>query len=488
MLRWVVTLVVLLGAGGLAGGFFLGGCSRLPEVTAPWTESPRESYAASLEQAGLASTALGRAWLAAGENALAHAVEVQAPYRETVYFDPSDPEAAGFRLELRRGQRLRVGVLAEADRGGADRAEGDDGALESDGEAPEAERRAERLLAAQPVPRHFVEIFEAPRTVGGEPRRLASGDRQPSDEPLALEEAVRRDGALLVRVQPELLAGGRFTVTLEAEPSLTFPVEGRDSAAIRSFFGDPRDAGHRRHKGVDIFAERGTPALAAADGRVLRVGTNRLGGKTVWMYAEGLGLAFYYAHLDRQSVRRGQRVRAGETVGRVGNTGNARSTPPHLHFEIRDGGALDPWPFLHRTPGEPPELEVDPAILGGWHRVRREGSRLRIAPRRDAGLIGELSRGTPVALDAGVGDWLRVRLPDGRRGFLAASLTEPANRPLRSFRLERPELLRHRPTVRAPAVAELLGGEEIGVLGESAEALYVEAAAGRRGWIVPPRS
>ena len=106
----------------------------------------------------------------------------------------------------------------------------------------------------------------------------------------------------------------------------------------------------------------------------------------------------------------------------------------------------------------------------------------------DAGLVGELPRGTPVALDAGIGDWLRVRLPDGRRGFLVASLTEPADEPLRRFRLESPELLRHRPAPGAPAIAELLGGEELGVLGESSEALYVEVAAGRRGWIAPPRS
>lgn len=457
----MLLLALFLTAGGLAAGFFLGGCSRLPEMTAPWVESPRESYAQTLEDAGLASTALGQAWIAAGSRALERPVDVQPPYRETVFFDPTEPEAAGFRLDLRRGQRLQVTVTWE-------------------GEEDDEEKRREP--ADDPSPRRFVDLFAAPRAVGGEPKRLTSAEEEPT-----VEHTVRQDGTYLVRVQPELLVGGRCTVTLEALPTLVFPVEGGDSAAIRSFFGDPRDGGSRRHLGVDIFAPRGTPAVAAADARVVRVGNNRLGGKTVWLFAEELGLSLYYAHLDRQEVRRGERVRAGETVGRVGNTGNARNTPPHLHFGVRDGRAVDPWPFLVRPPGELAVLAVEPGLLGGWSRVTREGSRLRIAPRRDAGLVAELSRWTPVAVRAGHGDWLRVDLPDGSRGYLAARLTEPAREPLRHLRLEGPELLRHHPAPGASAVAGLLGGEEIGVLaaqpGAAADLLYVEAATGKRGWI-----
>ena len=457
-MRLVLLLVFVLGAGGLAAGFFLGGCSRLPEVTAPWVDSPRESYAATLEDAGLASTALGRAWLAAGTEALERPVDVQPPYRETVFFDPSDPDAAGFRLDLRRGQRLRVTVTWDDEQ---DRSEPD------------------------PSPRRFVDLFLMPRTVGDEPKRLTS-----AEETTTVEHRVRRDGGYLVRLQPELLVGGRFTVTLEALPTLVFPVEGKDAASIRSFFGDPRDGGRRRHQGVDIFAPRGTPALAAADGRVVRVGSNRLGGKTVWLFAEELGLALYYAHLDRQEVRRGERVRAGEIVGRVGNTGNARNTPPHLHFGVRDGRAVDPWPFLVRPPGELVSLAVEPELLGGWSRVTREGSRLRIAPRGDAGRVAELSQWTPVRVRAGYGDWLRVHLADGTRGYVAARLTEPVGEPLRRARLELSKLLRHGPSPRSPAVAELLGGEEIGVLAEAEGSIstvfYIEATSGKRGWIDEP--
>lgn len=463
--RLVLLLALFLGAGGLAVGFFLGGCSRLPEVTAPWVESPRESYAQSLEDAGLASTALGQAWIAAGTRALERPVDVRPPYRETVFFDPTEPGAAGFRLDLRQGQRLRITVAWD----GEDHEGG-----------PGAEREGESS------PRRFVDLFAAPRAAGDEPKRLTS-----AEESSTVEHAIRRDGTYLVRVQPELLVGGRCTVALEALPTLVFPVEGSDGAAIRSFFGDPRDGGRRRHLGVDVFAPRGTPAVAAADGRVVRVGDNRLGGKTVWLYAEELGLALYYAHLDRQDVRRGQRVLAGERIGRVGNTGNARNTPPHLHFGVRDGRAVDPWPFLVRPPGELEPLRVDPSLLGGWSRVTREGSRLRTAPRTDAALVAELPRRTPVSVRAGHGDWLRVRLADGTRGYLAARLTEPAREPFRRVRLQKSELLRYRPAPGTPAVAELFGGEEIGVLGEATgtgvgtgtELLYVEAATGKRGWI-----
>lgn len=453
-------MTLALGLVGLAAGFFLGGCSRLPEVTMPWTESPREQYAQSLEEAGLAATALGQAWLAAGRRALVRPVEVQPPYRETVFFDPSEPTAAGFRLELRRGQELKARVSAEAEARG-----------------------------------RFLDLYGEPRTSDDEPRLLESAEEG------VLSYTVRDDGSYLVRLQPELLQGGRFVLTIEAEPALVFPVEGHDSTAIRSFFGDPRDGGARRHQGVDIFAPRGTAAVAAADGRVTRVGTNRLGGKTVWLFAENLGLSLYYAHLDRQDVRPGQKVRAGESVGRVGNTGNASRTASHLHFSVHDTGALDPWPFLYRPPGDPPELTLDPALLGRWSRVARNGSRLRSAPRSDAGLIEELPRGTPLHALAGSGDWLRVRVPDGRYGYMAAGLTEPIDRPLRRVRWESSGLLRYTPSPVAPAIGEVLAGEEISVLAETTlrgtalrdtvddaetetPVFYAESTSGRRGWIV----
>jgi murein DD-endopeptidase MepM/ murein hydrolase activator NlpD len=77
------------------------------------------------------------------------------------------------------------------------------------------------------------------------------------------------------------------------------------------------------------------------------VGTNRLGGNVVWVLRPSRGEAHYYAHLDTQRVRAGTRVKAGDVIGTVGNTGNARSTAPHLHFGIyAGGGAVDPLPYV----------------------------------------------------------------------------------------------------------------------------------------------
>ncbi|WP_239691961.1 peptidoglycan DD-metalloendopeptidase family protein, partial [Hymenobacter coccineus] len=73
--------------------------------------------------------------------------------------------------------------------------------------------------------------------------------------------------------------------------------------------GRGRDGGARRHEGIDIFAPRGTPAVAAAAGTVTRLGNTRLGGNVVWLSADGTDEHLYYAHLDRQLVQPGQRVR-----------------------------------------------------------------------------------------------------------------------------------------------------------------------------------
>jgi murein DD-endopeptidase MepM/ murein hydrolase activator NlpD len=133
--------------------------------------------------------------------------------------------------------------------------------------------------------------------------------------------------------------------------TLAVPVVGVKRPALHSSFGEPR-SGHRKHEGIDIFAHRGTAVVAAADGVVVRIGTtDRLGGNTVWVAGKPSTL-YYYAHLDRfaKGLRVGDHVEAGDELGLVGNTGNARTTPPHLHFGMypltRAFLAVDPAPYL----------------------------------------------------------------------------------------------------------------------------------------------
>lgn len=125
------------------------------------------------------------------------------------------------------------------------------------------------------------------------------------------------------------------------------PVAGVRVRAIADTWGGPRDGG-RRHQGTDIFAERGTPVLSATDGIVARIGDYGIGGRHAWVLGPG-GERHYYAHLDdwAPGLHAWQRIRAGDTLGTVGNTGNARTTPPHLHYGIYgEAGALNPYPRL----------------------------------------------------------------------------------------------------------------------------------------------
>jgi len=113
-------------------------------------------------------------------------------------------------------------------------------------------------------------------------------------------------------------------------------------------FGAPRSGG-RTHEGNDIFAVYGTPLLAAERGVLARVGTNTLGGTKLWVIGES-GTSYYYAHLSAYAigVADGILVEPGTVVGYVGNSGDAITTPPHLHFEIHPGGgpAINPYAIL----------------------------------------------------------------------------------------------------------------------------------------------
>lgn len=287
---------------------------NLPALRDRWTDwtqplSPHARYARTLERAGLHDTALGRDWADAAAQALADAPSVRLPYTAEGAFDVSGADVASWQFAGRRGQRLEVDVLFNEDA------------------------------------RVFIDVFELDE---GKARRVAGA----AEHGRTVRHELSSDARYVLRVQPELLRGGPYTVRQRAIATLQFPVEGANAGAVRSTFGDERDRGRREHQGIDIFAPKGTPAVAATDGWVTGVTTNRLGGKVVWVWDPTRGQALYYAHLDQQDVAPGERVRAGEVVGRVGNTGNARTTPPHLHFGIYRPleGAIDPLPFVCDAP------------------------------------------------------------------------------------------------------------------------------------------
>lgn len=129
----------------------------------------------------------------------------------------------------------------------------------------------------------------------------------------------------------------------EPEEKIRIPLRGVSRKQIADTWGAPRGA-DRKHQGQDIFAKRGTPVYSATEGFVWRIGENNLGGKTVWVVGAG-GRVYYYAHLDAyaEQLKAGDEVGTETILGYVGTTGNAKGTPPHLHFGIyTTGGAINP--------------------------------------------------------------------------------------------------------------------------------------------------
>ena len=385
------------------------------------SRAPHEAYAASLEAANLHTSAAGEAWMQQAARALQEPRLVMLPLHEAGYFEPTLPAAAGYRFDLPRGRALAVTVTFET---------------------------------ARPA-KLFIDLF---RVTDSGLDRVASAD----DDARELRYVSRADGAYVLRLQPELLGGGRYTIEQLSEASLRFPVQGVDERAIQSVFGDARDGGRRDHHGVDIFAPRGTPVIAAADGIVRRVDTTDIGGKVVWLYDRRQGQSLYYAHLNDWAVREGQEVEPGTVLGYVGNTGNARSTPPHLHFGIYSGGPVDPLPFIRRgRPAPAPPAARD--IAGRWARTLRTG--------------------TAVHVRAAWSGQVRVTLPDGTAQELPAASVVPLDRPLRIERLTRRVPLLASPAAMGIAKGEIDAGELLAIFAVFEQYALARTTDGRRGWV-----
>lgn len=134
---------------------------------------------------------------------------------------------------------------------------------------------------------------------------------------------------------------------------LLIPVAGVAPSDLADTF-NARRSGGRTHRSIDIMAPSGTPVLAVSDGEITRRSSNRLGGLTLYLTSPDGGYRFYYAHLKGYApgIGVGTLVQQGDTLGYVGNTGNARHTPPHLHFQMLRrarrgrGTPVNPFPLF----------------------------------------------------------------------------------------------------------------------------------------------
>jgi len=140
---------------------------------------------------------------------------------------------------------------------------------------------------------------------------------------------------------------------------LLIPVEGITAAQLRDTYNSAR-AGGRVHDAIDIHAPRGTPVRATADGTIRKLHLSGRGGVSLYQMDDDGRTRYYYAHLDQyaEGIAEGRRVRRGEVIGYVGDTGNAQPGDCHLHFSIAilddpsrwwQGTNVNPYDVLART-------------------------------------------------------------------------------------------------------------------------------------------
>lgn len=360
-LNWLFLAVLLLAS-----------CDEIQNISNEITiTSPYKKYVASLKQADLDQSNMVQAWLTAGQRVLQDSALVASPYRELVYFAPDQSSARGYQLKLRAGQILNIDIT-------------------------------------EPENQVFIDLFRMTET--GTLDNIIAADT--SDLPIVLE--IKTTANYVLRTQAELLAVGSYELMVQLSPQLSFPVEGKGNSAIWSFWGDPRDGGRRKHEGIDIFADRGTPVLAVTSGTVSSVRDRGLGGKQVWLRDGARRQSIYYAHLDSQMVKEGQRVEPLDTVGTIGNTGNAARTRPHLHFGIYKwaGGAVDPLPYVYIQPTETDAPNADKDLLGDWVQVKPRTENLRARASSKSNILSKANRRTALQVLGISGNWYHIYVPD----------------------------------------------------------------------------
>jgi hypothetical protein len=194
-----------------------------------------------------------------------------------------------------------------------------------------------------------IQIGHADLTLPSVPAPPLPAGPLPGDRPQLLPHVI----GPLVGV-PQLV-----TPPLEAGPYV-FPVYG--AVSYGDGYGGVSSAPGGYHHGDDIFGELGQPLLAVANGTVFRVGWSRGSGNRLWL-RDHEGNLFYYAHLAAFSTnaRNGSRVKAGEVIGFMGNTGSAEGLTTHLHFEVHPVSLI----YLGN------DSAVDPtSYLASWRRLR----------------------------------------------------------------------------------------------------------------------
>jgi hypothetical protein len=370
----------MLTLGLLCSVYLFNGCS-VPNRGLFTKRTPHEAYENKITETGLQNTALGIDWIHAAQKVLQHPIKIQLPYKETGFFAAEQPNAAGYIFVVRKGEKLNIAI--------------------------EINPAFSFLLFADLWSYH-----------NGSPQLLLSADTIH----YTITYEVEKNDSCIFRIQPELLRSGGYTITIITSPSLAFPVPSEDHPKIGSFWGDERDAGARKHEGIDIFGKFRTPVVAAADGYITGVREGGLGGKVVFLRPYGKDYSLYYAHLDSQIAKEGQQVKTGDVVGLMGNTGNAKYTLTHLHFGIyTNSGAVDPLPFVEKTNKQPRELTALLQALNEYVHNNKT-TEVSAAPNDNKTTVEKIIAGTPLHIIAATGSLYKVQLPDEREAFINSNI------------------------------------------------------------------
>ena len=225
----------------------------------------------------------------------------------------------------------------------------------------------------------------------------ATTRRAPAKHARAKHKRAKHQAAKKAAKRTSPLVGRPLTVTPVLGPGVrTFPVVG-DVAWGDTYGAERSDVPGGWHHGDDLFAPLGTPVVAVTDGVVFSVGWNRVGGWRLWLL-DAEGNQYYYAHLSGYSAlaRNNHRVRRGQVLGFVGNTGDAITTWPHVHFEVHPNatlylgydGAVDPthylaaWTRLGHVSSVPPPVPLPSGAPSGEGAIRDFRALLAIRPMK----------------------------------------------------------------------------------------------------------
>jgi murein DD-endopeptidase MepM/ murein hydrolase activator NlpD len=407
-------------------------------------KTPHDAYSDKITNAGLKETALGRSWFTAAEQGLSRSLSISLPYSETGYFAADKPEAVGIRFKGNRGEKLNISLTKKPAAGFS----------------------------------IYMDLWELGEDAG-KPKWIMSADTTKS----SVNYEVRRDGFYIIRLQPELLVSGEYNLSISTGPSLAFPVPAKAKPRIGSFWGDDRDAGGRRHEGIDIFAAFRTPLVAAANGTVNRVEENNLGGKVVFFRPYNKDYTLYYAHLDEQLVTQGQTLKVGDTLGLMGKTGNAASTAPHLHFGIyTNSGAINPLAFINPVEKKPTPVTAAINNIGKWVRTASKPLKIYGEPGVTPSNFVAIEVNSLLRVQSATAGWYKVVLPDGQQGYIQSNAVASISNPIRKTAVQQVQPIFDEPNLNAARKASLNKGEAISVLAGYKDYYFV-SSQNEEGWI-----